>query len=317
MVSSMEIDDNMKQILVIYFTQSGQLRTAIDATLAPLETSGRFKITYQQLEPVKPFPFPWGYMAFFSAFANTVMGRPQPIHPIPTEPLERADLVILAYQPWFLSVSQPLQACLLQEPVRKALMGKPIVTIVACRNMWINAQEKLKLTLKEIGAELKGHIAYVDESPNLISMITVMAYVLGGIRGRFLKIFPLYGVAAEVLKTKAPRFGAILAKHIEDGDFDQLQSHLLAEGAVKVKPNLMIMEGRGRILFPLYARFITKDGKATEAQQRMRVRIFGIVLPLLITILSPIIGLIAKLLPYIHPEKINRKIRYYENVSCH
>lgn len=303
----------MVNVLVIYFTQSGQLKEAVDATLRHWPMSPSIRLEYLQLKPEKAFPFPWGYMDFFSAFSENVMGIPCELEPFPEDKLSSADLIILAYQPWFLSISQPLNSFLQSRAAQNSMAGKHIVTIIACRNMWINAQEKMKQHLQKLRAQLVGNITYVDPSPNIISLITVMAFVLGGVKGRFLGLFPKYGVPEKVLADVAPVLGDILLKHTLSRDFSGMQMALNQKGAVKIKPNLMIMEGRGKILFPLYARFITKNGRASKREQQFRVRIFGIVLPVMIMVLSPIISLVAFILPMVIPDKMNRKMAYFSS----
>lgn len=303
----------MVNVLVIYFTQSGQLKEAVDATLSHWQASNSIRLEFLQLKPVKAFPFPWDYMDFFSAFAENVMGVPCELEPFPEDKLSSADVIILAYQPWFLSISQPLNSFLQSSAAQNSMKGKQVVTIIACRNMWINAQEKMKQHLQNLGAQLVGNIAYVDPSPNLISLITVFAFVLGGVKGRLLGLFPKYGVPEKVLEEVAPGLGDVLLKHTLSRDFSGMQLALNQKGAVKIKPNLMIMEGRGKILFPLYARFITKNGRASKHEQRFRVRIFGIILPILIMVLSPIISLVAFILPIVTPDKIKRKMAYFSS----
>ena len=45
------------RILVLYYTQSGQLRDILDSLLS--QVGGEADFTYAQIEPVTPFPFPW------------------------------------------------------------------------------------------------------------------------------------------------------------------------------------------------------------------------------------------------------------------
>lgn len=304
-----------KKVVVLYYTQSGQLKEAVDATLGPLQNRSSISVDYIQLKPVQAFPFPWGFMEFFGAFADTVQGKPCELQPLNEDQLANADLVILAYQPWFLTISQPMHSFLQSEMGQHALQSKPVVTLVACRNMWINAQETIKARLQGIGASLVGHIAYVDRSPNLISLVTVVAYVMGGIKGRFLGLFPKYGFSKTELETKASQFGDCIAKAVESDNFSVLEDQLLERGAVQVESSLMVMEGRGKILFPLYARFLTKDGTASPGQKRIRVAIFGVVLPMMILILSPILTVVAWLMPLISPAKMKREVAYYQHVA--
>ncbi|MBA3705074.1 MAG: hypothetical protein H0W84_04030 [Bacteroidetes bacterium] len=301
----------MKKILVVYFTQSGQLNNAVKATLAPLQLSGDVSIHYEQIKPKNSFPFPWTYMQFFDVFPECVHGITCGLEPFSFNPDDNFDLIIIAYQPWFLSVSIPINSFLESEVAKKLLKNKNVVTLLACRNMWLNAQEKMKSQLKKLEANLVGNITYIDKSANLISLIAVLAFALGGVKDKFLGIFPKYGVSDKELKERAPVFGEVLLTYLQNGDYTGQQRTLTDLGAINIRSNLMLLEGRGKVLFPLYANYISKKGTSGSKSRRMRVRIFGIVLPIAILILSPIITIVSRLTPLLFPKKIKKEIEYY------
>jgi len=305
----------MKKILVVYFTQSGQLHKAVGATLRNLENVESVSLQYENLKPKTPFPFPWTYMQFFDAFPETVNSIPCELQPYSFNPDDNFDLVIIAYQPWFLSVSRPVDSFLQSPEAAKLLKGKPVITILACRNMWLNAQEKMKTHLKKIGANLVGNITYVDRSGNITSMITVLAFALGGVQDKFLGFFPKYGVSDEELEKSAWKFGDLIKERLQTSNYSGMQQQLVELGAVNIKPNLMIMEGRGKVLFPIYAQFILKKGSANSSQRRTRVRIFGIVLPIVILIASPLITIISRLFPLLFPARIKKETDYYSGTG--
>lgn len=62
----------MKRILVVHYSQSGQLTRMLDAILAPLHKGQHtpLDIVELALEPAEPFPFPWGFMQFLDAFSR-------------------------------------------------------------------------------------------------------------------------------------------------------------------------------------------------------------------------------------------------------
>ena len=305
----------MKKVLVIYYTQTGQLNNAVRATMAPLENQGDIKIHYEQIKPVTTYPYPWRYTEFFDVFPETVHGVSCELQPLSVNPDEQFDLIVIAYQPWYLSICIPINSFLKSPAAQKLMEGKPVVTILACRNMWLGSQEKMKLQLKKLQANLVGNIAYVDSSANLISLITVLAYVLGGVKDKFLRIFPKYGVSEEFLQTNAPKFGEAIKQHLLTTNYSTLQKELVTLGAVQIKPNLMLLEGRGRALFPLYANYISKKGTAGSNERKGRVKVFGIVLPTAILILSPIITIISRLAPVLFPSKIKKEVEYYSQNS--
>ena len=118
----------------------------------------------------------------------------------------------------------------------------------------------------------------------------------------------------EDILVRAPLYGNIMADGLELNQVSEIQKKLVLAGAAPFKPNLMIMEGRGKVLFPLYADYISKKGRAGSEQRRTRVRIFGIVLPTAIFLLSPLITLISRLVPLIFPGKMRRQREYFQGL---
>jgi hypothetical protein len=300
-----------KKVLVIYYTQTGQLNSAVRATLLPLTNHEDIEITYLEIKPKVAYPYPWTYMQFFDIFPETVHGIPTELEPFSINPEINYDLVVIAYQPWFLSICVPINTFLQTEEAKNLLKDKSVVTILACRNMWLNGQEKMKLQLQQLKANLVGHITFVDKASNLVSLVTVLAFVLAGKKEKFLGIFPKYGVSDNDLKELAPKFGDVLLTHLQTGNYETQQQELVERGAINIKTNLVIMEARGRDLFPLYANYISKKGTAGSADRRTRVRIFGIVLPTAILLLSPIITIISRLAPLLFPKKFKKEVEYY------
>ncbi|MES2132414.1 MAG: dialkylresorcinol condensing enzyme DarA [Bacteroidota bacterium] len=300
----------MKHILVIYFSQTGQAKQVLDATLKPFQENSDDVLHYHVVKPKKTFPYPWKYTEFFDVFPETVHGVPCELESVAIDETINYDLVVIAYQPWFLSVCVPINSFLQTEQAKRVLVNKPVVTIINCRNMWLGAQEKMKQRLLDLKANLVGNITYVDRAANLISLITVLAHVLKGTKEKYLGIFPKYGVSEQDI-AKGPEFGAIIKHHLENGQLQNIQPELNKAGALDIRGNLLLMEGRGRALFPLYANYISKKGSAGSAQRRTRVRIFGIVLPTAILILSPIITVLSRLAPLLARKKFGKEIAYY------
>jgi hypothetical protein len=301
----------MKRVLVIYYTQTGQLNRALRATLAPLENRPDVSLHYELLKPVTPFPYPWSYVKFFDTFPETVQGVPCELEPLSITNKVEFDLIVVGYQPWFLSVCIPVNSFLKSELAKKIMCNKPVVTVIACRNMWLNAQEKMKRQLQTLEANLVGNITFVDKAANLVSLVTVLAFVLKGVQNKYLGIFPKYGVDDADLQERAPKYGETLLKHLQSGNYNGMQTTLNNQGAVTVKPNLMLMEGRGAVMFPLYANYISKKGAASSQERKTRVKVFGVVLPTAILILSPFITIASRLAPILLPKKMKKEIAYW------
>jgi len=156
--------------------------------LAQQEKVRRYTETLQQagitvdcvpLVPQQPYPFPWRFWHFFDTFPESAHLKPAPINP-PQIPHNDYDVVVIAYTVWFLAPSQPVTAFLQREDTRRLLAGKPIVTLIGCRNMWLSAQEKMKTLLAANGAKLIGNIVKTDACGTAASFVTTPAWLLSG-----------------------------------------------------------------------------------------------------------------------------------------
>lgn len=304
----------MKKVLVVYYTQTGQAKQALDATLIPFEENENYQLDYLLVKPKKTFPYPWSYTEFFDIFPETVHGIPCELEKLDVDTTINYDLVVIAYQPWFLSICVPISSFLQSTEAKQLLANKPVITIINCRNMWLGAQEKMKKRLLDVKANLVGNITFVDRSSNLVSLVTVLAFVLKGKKENFMGVFPKYGVTEKDL-AKAPLFGNIILKAFESNQLQRIQPELNFSNALDIRGNLLLMEGRGRALFPLYANYISKKGTQGSEQRRTRVRIFGIVLPTAILLLSPIITILSRLAPFLAKKKFEKEIAYYSQNS--
>src|SRR5580704_8721796 len=140
----------MKKILVLYFTQSGQQREILESFVRPFtRPDSGYEVHFEELKLVENFPFPWSGYAFFNAFPETFKQQPCALKPLSEKAFGEFDLIVIGYQPWFLTPSRPVSSFLQSEDGRRILKGKPVVTILGCRNMWLGAQEKVKRRLFE------------------------------------------------------------------------------------------------------------------------------------------------------------------------
>ena len=244
-----------KKVLAIYYTQSGQMGDIISSFTAPIAGAGA-TVEKVQVKPVIEYKFPWKGNHFFSVMPDCVLSVPTALQPF--ELKEKSyDLVILGYQPWFLSPSIPSNSIINSSEFKAVLKDTPVVTISAGRNMWLNAYDRIRKSLKDAGGKLTGNIALVDKHLNPISFITIFYWMLTGKKERYLNIFPKPGVSDEDIKNTSV-FGEIVAKHLETGEWTNLQQELLDKKAVVVKYPLMFIEGKAKIIFAAWAKFIAK-----------------------------------------------------------
>ena len=249
-----------KKILVIYYSQSGQLGDIINSLTGPLKEAGNTVETVQ-VQPVKAYPFPWTGKSFFAVMPDCVQEKPTELAPIQLK--ETAyDLIVLGYQAWFLSPSIPSNSILNHPSIKAVIKNTPVVTITGARNMWISAMNSIRIKLKELGARHTGNIVLVDEHANLVSFVTILYWMFTGKRDRYLNIFPKPGVSdADIDNCKV--FGRVIEKYLGNGNFNGMQHELVAKKAVVVKYNLMFIESKAKRIFTIWANLIVKRKNRT------------------------------------------------------
>jgi hypothetical protein len=102
-----------KKVLAIYYTQSGQMTDIMENFTAPLVADGA-NVDIVSVKPVVDYNFPWTGSRFFSVMPDCQLGVPTELHDFELKH-DSYDLVILGYQPWFLSPSIPSNS-IIQHP---------------------------------------------------------------------------------------------------------------------------------------------------------------------------------------------------------
>lgn len=244
-----------KKVLAIYYSQSGQMSEIIDRFTQPLIDASA-QVEKVRIKPAQDFAFPWNGERFFSVMPDCVLGNPHPLEPLNLQQTHY-DLIILGYQPWFLSPSIPSNSLLNNPEFKEVLKDTPVVTISAARNMWLNAFDRIRKALADAGANHVGNVALFDKHHNAISFITIFYWMLTGKRDRYLNIFPKPGIADQDIE-QTTDFGRIVAQHFEKENYDGMQQELVDLGAVQIVYKLMFIEARAKSIFAAWAKIITK-----------------------------------------------------------
>ena len=289
----------MKKILLVTYSQSGQLTQIAERIAGPLSAGGH-AVHVETLQPQTPFPFPWSVVDFVDAFPECVQLDAPPLQPLGVSAEAQFDLVILCYQVWYLAPSLPMTAFLKSEAGRRLLQGKPVVTVVACRNMWLGAQASMRQLIESAGGVLRDHIAFTDPGHPLATFITTPRWVLTGRRDSFLGLPPA-GVAAEAIQG-AERFGRALADGLQH-DAEQGSGPMLAGlRAVVANPRLAISERAGQRAFKVWSRLIRACGRRGQWRRRPVLLLFAIYLIAMILTVVPTSLLLQWLLsPLLRP----------------
>lgn len=285
---------SVKRILVLAYSQTGQLAEITQSIVEPLRKSGDFSIHIETLRPVAPYPFPWRFFTFLDAFPESAQMIAPPLQPLSLSGNEEFDLVILPYQVWFLAPSLPITAFLKQPLAKKLLAGKPVITVIACRNMWMLAQEKMKGLLAACGARLLDNVVLVDPSPTIATFFTTPAWLLSG-RRDFLPGLPAAGVDSASIKA-ASRFGSALRDALQNGQERGTAPLLTGLKAVDSDPNLLFSEKAGTRSFYLWGKLLRAVGEPGQLRRRPFLVLYVIFLIALILSVVPLSLLIQALL---------------------
>ena len=285
----------MKKIVVFYYTQSGQALQIARSICRPLEEAGN-AVIYKAIEPEIPFPFPWTCWSFFEAFPESRLSIPTgKLKEIDFSDVNDADLAIISGQSWYLSPSLPLHAFFQDEKVKAFLKGRLIINISGCRNMWVMAQRKIRQYIYQAGGQYAGHIVLQDNTPNLISVLTIIRWLFYNKKEASLWL-PAAGVSDEDIKN-ASRFGVIIDETLKNGDWKDLQNKLMREKAVEYKPSVVFVEKVGYRMFGIWAEFIRKKGGYQDKHRALRIKMFCYYLFFVLYVASPF-GLLVFYLTY-------------------
>ena len=283
-----------KRVLVLNYSQTGQLTEITNRILVPLEQDDGIAVHVETLRPVTPYPFPWGFFSFLDAFPEAAHMIPTPLQPLSLTGEEVFDLVILPYQVWFLAPSQPITAFLKHPLAQKLLAGKPVVTVIACRNMWMLAQEKMKNLLNDCGARLLDNVVLVDPSPTMASLWTTPLWLLSGNKN-LLKVLPPAGVDAASIKA-ASRFGFALRDALHKNEERGTTPLLAGLKAADSDPHLLVSEKAATRSFYVWGKLLRAVGEPGQKRRYPFLILYVIFLISLILTVVPLSLLIQSLL---------------------
>jgi hypothetical protein len=300
-----------KNILVLYYTQTGQLEDIVKNIARPFEDKkDEYQVTYYNIKMKEDFPFPWPNDVFFNTFPESYLQIPSEILPPSDEVLNtKYDLIIFGYQVWYLTPSIPIISFLKSSYAAQLLKDTPVVTISGTRNMWMLSQEKLKVYLKDLKAKLIGNIALVDRHDNYTSVLTVIRWMIGGQKEKS-GILPAAGVSDQEING-AVKYGNIIESHFRNNDFEGLQSDLVKNGAIEIRPFLVRVEKVGNKIFTIWSNLIIKK----KEKRPLLIKFFKVYLMAAIWIISPIVLVLHLLTTPIFWFKRQKEKKYLQGIN--
>lgn len=300
-----------KRILLVSYSQTGQLSKLSEKFLQPLQEQPNIIVEHFCVTPTHPYPFPWKLTPFFNTFPETVHLQPQPIKQ-PKFQQTQYDLVIIAYTVWFLSPSQPITAFMQTEQAKAILKDTPIITLIGCRNMWLMAQEKMKMLIKKAEGHLIGNIVKVDQSNDWASFITTPVWMFTGKKKPY-SWLPSAGIS-EYEMQDVRRFGEKLLQTLQQNQ--PLDRNIFRNmHAVRIDEKLMMSEQIGHRSFYLWGKLLIKCGQISSILRQTVLYFYILFLVTMILTVVPISACIKWLLRPLLKTKLEQKKRYFAEPS--
>jgi hypothetical protein len=302
----------MKRVLVLYYSQSGQLTNMVDSVTGPLKESGEVTVDYRQIKPVKSYPYPWPFYPFFDAFPEAIYMNGCEVEAF-DDLADDYDLIVLGYTVWFLSPSIPVTGFMQSEQAKQIFKDKPVVTLIACRDMWVMAQEKMKKLISDLGATLIDNVVLTDQGGSIYAFATTPRWLLTGKKDAFW-FFPPAGVSDEEMQ-KSSRFGVRLLEALKSDEEMKKEPLLKNMGAVTVNGKLVGTEKIATRSFMIWGKLIQKAGEPGSFARKIVITVYALFLATLVLTIVPLNILVRRLIYPWRKEAIEKSVKYYEQPS--
>ncbi len=300
-----------KKVLIISYSQSGQLQSVMEQIAAPLVECDGLQCDFLKIRPEVPYPYPWSFYEFFNVFPEAVYLDGCPVKPIECD--DSYDLIILGYTSWFLSPSIPVTGFLQTEKAKTLFKDTPVITVIACRDMWLIAQEKMKTLLNGLDARLLDNVVFTDQGKSLYTFVTTPRWMLTGKKDGFW-FFPPAGVDKKEIDS-AGRFGERICNALQHDEECATLPLLKNMGAVNVNGKLIATEHIAHRSFLIWCKLIKKAGPQGSWGRNVVITIYTAFLLTLVVTVVPLNMLFRKLLAPFRRKALARAVHYYEQPS--
>ena len=300
----------MKKILVLHYSQTGQLSRFVGSVMKPLEECPTVEVIYQTLKPKVAYPFPWPIFSFFSIFPETVAMLPPEMEALDIDLDTDFDLVILAYQVWFLSPSLPTTGFLKSQAAKKLLQNRPVITLIGCRNMWLMAQEKVKTELDRLNAQLIDCAVLTDQCSAAMSFLSTPLWMFTG-KKQAVSWIPKAGIDDNEIQN-ASRFGQAIINRIANSTEEPFSKPIFTGlGAVKINDKLIASEKIGHRSFTIWGKLMRILGPQSSLRRKCGLIFYMVFLILIILTVVPITALLRTLFAPLTKSKTQALKAYY------
>lgn len=208
-----------KQVLIVYYSFSGQTQLLIQRVASGLRESG-LEVVTERLQPVNHIQFPfssWKKMAkvmVYSFFRWRV-----PIQPVGDFVLKEWDLILIAGPTWSYNPSGPVLD-FLDRYGSTLCKGAVVLPLISCRSYWRTHYWGLKVILKRLEARVLRPTVFLHSSTEPWRTIGLLLQLVGKLprleSSWFRKRYPRYGHSREQYDD-AIEEGRRIARMLESG----------------------------------------------------------------------------------------------------
>ncbi|MEU1629807.1 hypothetical protein ABZ746_31825 [Streptomyces sp. NPDC020096] len=295
----------MKRVLVVYYSQSGDVRNALEALTAPLQAPD-VEICWLRIDTAPAYSFPWGAREFFDCMPESLNGEPPPLAPVGLDPGERFDLVILGWQVWFLSPSLPIQAFLTASEA-EVLRGARVVSVTCCRQMWQRAYARARALIARAGGRHTDSIVLTHQGGSLAGYITAPLLMITGRRDKRI-LLPAAGVA----RGDIDALGRVGERLLETRDrwADPEPAPLLSDVApVNLDVGSLLPEAAVVAPMEAIARLARRCGRPGSLARQPVIGLFVLMLVTWLPVLLLASALLTPVLRVVFARRLNRYVR--------
>ena len=168
-----------RRIQIVYYSQSGSLKYLIEESMRPY--LGDYVLIWNPIHCAKPFPFPWNRRRFFSVFCDSVLHKGCRIVCDEIEiKIEKGDMILLGFQPWFLHLSLPIQSFINSTQFGRIVKDREVILFTCYRNTGAMARKQMAAHVESRGGHIVAELEISDQSKERSSAFRFVRWFFTG-----------------------------------------------------------------------------------------------------------------------------------------
>lgn len=166
----------MERILVVYYSQTGQLKKILK-NFCQNQGHGYIFDFIEITTSQYVFPLTWWKM--FDMFPESVLQVPCEIS-YNKPNLQKYDVIVLGFQTWFLHLSLPMLSFIRSQDFNSFVSKKKVCLIMDCRNSWKEAMKTMENAVITNGGNIIGKHVFSNTCGNFMGVISILNWFFTG-----------------------------------------------------------------------------------------------------------------------------------------